>query len=75
VEPLALQSALEVEHRPVDVVEAGGVDEHPQAVVLPDGVVLFGFVVEAHTVREARTAALLDEQSKSGHVGVHVLAF
>ena len=51
-----------------------GSHEHAQSVVCENGVVGLGFVVESHSVGEAGTATLLDEQAKSGDRVVESLA-
>jgi len=68
-----LQAVLVVEFAPADVVPARRVDEHAQPVVFDNEVVVFRFRVEPHPVREACAAALLDEQSKPGHLRVEAL--
>jgi hypothetical protein len=39
------------------------------------GVVIFRLVVETHSIRETSTPTLLDEQTKTGDIGIQSLAF
>ena len=75
VEPLALESALEIEDRPVDVLLTRWIDEDPETFVLGHGVVVLRFGIEAESIGEPGTAALLDEQPESGLVRIVSLVF